>query len=822
MPPLFRFVLSCSLSFLVPLAATAQERPNTILVLDGSGSMWGQIDGINKIVIAREVVADILADFPADQNLGLTVYGHRTRGDCADIETVVAPGTDNRSAILDAVNAINPRGMTPMTDSVIAAAEALRYTEQAATVILVSDGIETCNPNVCEAARVLEEAGIDFTAHVVGFDVTEADALAQMQCIADETGGQFLTASNADELAAALTRIATAPEPEAILGAVSFQARRGTEEGPMIETPLNWTLSRDGVAILDDGEGNPLGLDLEAASYEVTVYDAVTESSQDASFSISTPDIQTLTFVFPDVDLTPVATLTAADTGPAGSQLTVGWTGPGNARDYIAVAAVGDESYVNYSYIEAGNPLDLLMPTTPGAYELRYHTASDGEVIATRPITVTEVSATLTAPDTAIAGEPLSVGWTGPDYDRDYISVGRPGESGYVNYVRVSEGNPVTLPMPTEPGQYELRYQLEQDGEIIATRPITVTDVQASLTAPDTAVIGEPLSVGWTGPDYDRDYISVGRPGESGYVNYVRVSEGNPVTLPMPTVPGQYELRYQLEQDGEIIATRPITVTDVQASLTAPDTAVIGEPLSVGWTGPDYDRDYISVGRPGESGYVNYVRVSEGNPVTLPMPTEPGQYELRYQLEQDGEIIATRPITVTDLKVTIMVPAEAPVGSIVMVAHDGPDYPRDYVSVGVTGESGYINYTRTDTGNPTALVLPTEPGTYSIRYQLEQDGAIIGVSTIVVTPVTVRLVVQPNVALSAETVTVGWDGPDYPRDYISIGEVGAEGYIAYVRTSEGNPATLRLPAEPGDYEVRYQLEQDGHVMVRVPITVTAD
>lgn len=75
--------------------ALAQERPSTILVLDASGSMWGQIDGINKITIARDVVGDIVSDFPADQNLGFVTYGHRERGQCADIETLVepAPGT---------------------------------------------------------------------------------------------------------------------------------------------------------------------------------------------------------------------------------------------------------------------------------------------------------------------------------------------------------------------------------------------------------------------------------------------------------------------------------------------------------------------------------------------------------------------------------------------------------------------------------------------------------------------------------------------------------------------------------------------------------
>ena len=197
----------------LPGLLSAQENPRTILVLDGSGSMWGQIDGRAKIEIAQTVMGDLLAALPGDQELGLTAYGHRTKGDCSDIETLVAPGAGTRDAIAAAVNGIQPRGKTPMTDAVTAAAEALRYTEEKATVILVSDGIETCNPDPCAAARALEQAGAEFTVHVVGFDVSDPEALEQMQCLAEETGGRFLTAANAGELGEALTEVAAAPEP---------------------------------------------------------------------------------------------------------------------------------------------------------------------------------------------------------------------------------------------------------------------------------------------------------------------------------------------------------------------------------------------------------------------------------------------------------------------------------------------------------------------------------------------------------------------------------------------------------------------------------
>ena len=172
--------LTLCLCTLFATTALAQERPRAILVMDGSGSMWGQIDGKAKITIAQEVVGTVLGTIPDEQELGLTLYGHRRKGDCADIETVVQPGTGTKAAIQSAVNAVSPKGKTPMTEAVRQAAEALRYTEEKATVILVSDGIETCDAEPRAAAAALEAAGVDFTAHVVGFDVSEAEALRQM------------------------------------------------------------------------------------------------------------------------------------------------------------------------------------------------------------------------------------------------------------------------------------------------------------------------------------------------------------------------------------------------------------------------------------------------------------------------------------------------------------------------------------------------------------------------------------------------------------------------------------------------------------------
>ncbi len=892
-----RFLTSCILASTLCTAATAQDQPNTILVMDGSGSMWGQIDEVAKITIARDVVAGLLADFPAEQGLGLTVYGHRERGNCSDIETIVAPAPGTAGSIVDAVNGIKPLGRTPMTDAVIAAAEALRYTENAATVILVSDGVETCNPDPCAAARALEEAGINFTAHVVGFDVSDPEALAQMQCIAEETGGQFLTASNATELDLAMAAVVIEPEPIIVTG--MFEAKIGDNAGPRVEDPITWDISNETDVIADDAEGNPFSTELAEGSYTATAYRFVDEAEVETTFEVSGANDVAVTVIFPEIEqtatlvapetavagstinvewtgpendgdqiittdagqtrtltfaqvdagnpaalqmpategiydihylrregtntflattqinVTPVtATITAPDSGTVGETIDVEWAGPDYDGDMIVMAQDGGSSTISPKMTAAGNPIAFTLPATPGTYTINYRMRQGGTIIGSKTIEVTEVQVGLTAPDTAIIGETITVEWIGPGYDRDFIAIGFEGEN-HNNYTYTAQGTPLALLMPTEPGDYEIRYVLNEDREILATRPITLSAAPAELSAPETATAGSEIEVEWTGPSYDRDLISIGKIGEN-YENYTYVAEGSPLLLMMPTEPGDYELRYQLGQDRKTIATRMITVTDVGASISAPETATAGSTITVDWTGPDYSRDFVSIGLPGEN-YANYTYTREGSPLELQLPSDPGDYELRYQLGQDREVIATRMITLTEVAAGISAPDTAVAGDTIMVDWTGPNYSRDFISIGLPGEN-YANYTYTREGSPLGLQLPTEPGAYELRYQLGQDREVIATRMITLTEVAASIS-APDTAVAGDTITVNWTGPDYTRDFISIGLSG-ENYNSYTYTNEGSPLELQLPTAPGEYELRYQLAQDREVIATRMITVT--
>ena len=147
-------LLTCAIGAYAQPAAP-QGPGQSMLVLDASGSMWGQIGGKPKIEIAREAVASMLQSWPASQQLGLMAYGHRSKGNCADIEMLKAPGTLDKASFQQSVNALQPKGMTPISASVRMAAEQLKFSERKATVILVSDGEETCHADPCALGKQL-------------------------------------------------------------------------------------------------------------------------------------------------------------------------------------------------------------------------------------------------------------------------------------------------------------------------------------------------------------------------------------------------------------------------------------------------------------------------------------------------------------------------------------------------------------------------------------------------------------------------------------------------------------------------------------------
>ncbi len=731
------------LALSAPAAMAQDGAGDSILVMDASGSMWGQIEGEAKITIAKQVLGDLLKDLPAERRLGLIAYGHRRTGDCADIEELATVGAD-RATISGAVAKLNPKGKTPMADSIKLAAQKLQYTEKKATVILVSDGIETCAPDPCGVAAALEAAGADFTAHVIGFDVAEENAQAQLRCIAENTGGTFVSAEDASGLSEALNETvieaAEAPPPAANI----YLRATELEGGLLIEDGLNWRIAKSGAAdaaYSEDGAGTVETI-LEPGSYDVSVVrpsDGLKGEAKGVVVRSGVLKTVTIALTFP-VEAT-VRTEPAAQ-AVAGTNIKVFWTGPERQGDYIQIAEKGGDGYRSYAYARNGNPSELRLPVEPGEYEVSYMLGRPLRNLATAAITATPATATLAAKETAIAGEEVSVDFTGPPAGSgDWVTVVKPDDADnkFGDYHYTRNGSPATIRMPLEPGEYELRF-VQNNSKVLARKPITVAAALASVTGPATAVSGEELKVDFTGPEpASGDWITVTEPDapENKFNDYHYTRSGSPATVRMPLEPGEYELRY-VQGNKKIIARQAITVTAATATLSAKDSAIAGETVSVEFTGPaPASGDWITVVAPDEpdNKFNDYKYTRSGSPAEIRMPLDAGQYELRF-VQANKKVLARRPITATAATATLDGPAAAKAGTVVPIAFTGPPPGQgDYIAISKVGSDDlkYESYVYTRAGSPANLRIPKEPGAYELRF-IHGNKKVLARAPITVTP----------------------------------------------------------------------------------------
>ena len=95
------------------------------------------------------------------------------------------------------------------------AARTLDYTNRPATVVLVTDGKETCGGAPCQLAAELAATDYELTVHVIGFkvrgdrfsfnkDSDYQNSVTVAQCLAERTGGHYHSTETADELIQAL------------------------------------------------------------------------------------------------------------------------------------------------------------------------------------------------------------------------------------------------------------------------------------------------------------------------------------------------------------------------------------------------------------------------------------------------------------------------------------------------------------------------------------------------------------------------------------------------------------------------------------------
>lgn len=246
-----------------PAAAQDTALPNAVIVLDGSGSMWGTMEGDKeaKFYASRAFLRDLLTKAPPQSRVGLTSFGHRRKGDCGDVEIIAPPEAGSAERIIAALETLNPRGKGPISSGLREAAKSLGP-GTGGTIILIHDGPDNCQQDVCAAAADIAKTNPKLAIHVLSLGLAKPDA-QRMACVAQATGGKQFDVADQGSMGLALDDVfkiagldaqaAAAPQVTAAAALSQATGPPGlrltaslAEAGPMLTVPVSWRISKDG------------------------------------------------------------------------------------------------------------------------------------------------------------------------------------------------------------------------------------------------------------------------------------------------------------------------------------------------------------------------------------------------------------------------------------------------------------------------------------------------------------------------------------------------------------------------------------------------
>ncbi len=199
-----------------PLAAGEAPAPGSgavELVLDASGSMLQPFEGRRRIDVARDVLTEVVEkSIPPGSLIALRAFGHTEPHSC---QTVLESGLDplDAAALAARIAAIEPVNLakTPIADSLRQVAVDLDAARAGKTVVLVTDGEETCGGDPEAEIRALRGAGFEVRVNIVGFAVADDAVKQQFRAWARAGDGEYFDAKDSRELAAAVAKAVRVP-----------------------------------------------------------------------------------------------------------------------------------------------------------------------------------------------------------------------------------------------------------------------------------------------------------------------------------------------------------------------------------------------------------------------------------------------------------------------------------------------------------------------------------------------------------------------------------------------------------------------------------
>ncbi len=185
-----------ALLFIATLSDASANDSEIEILIDTSGSMAEVISWETKLDIAKQAVTTVINGLDDDQKIWLRSFWET----CESSKIHFPIAKINKSFFLSRVDKLVAKWNTPIDLSLQKAANDFSdNTDVTKSLIFISDGQETCGWNPCETVKAIRAKGLDLTVHTIGFNV-DAKTETELRCIADASGGSYLSASSADDL----------------------------------------------------------------------------------------------------------------------------------------------------------------------------------------------------------------------------------------------------------------------------------------------------------------------------------------------------------------------------------------------------------------------------------------------------------------------------------------------------------------------------------------------------------------------------------------------------------------------------------------------
>jgi len=161
-----------------------------LFIFDASQSMYGTWGENKKINIARKYLIQLIDSLEKTPNIqmALRVYGHQSPvppQDCSDTKLEIPFSDRNASKIRQKLRYIIPKGTTPIANSLKLAANDFPPCENCRNIIiLITDGIEACDGDPCQASLDLQKKGIVLKPFVIGIGI-DPNFENTFECVGD-------------------------------------------------------------------------------------------------------------------------------------------------------------------------------------------------------------------------------------------------------------------------------------------------------------------------------------------------------------------------------------------------------------------------------------------------------------------------------------------------------------------------------------------------------------------------------------------------------------------------------------------------------------